>query len=139
MSDRKLSKTIHNPVQLVLVVAVFLMFVFQPLVQAKMICDHDMPIASKAVAMHDVHQSITQSHDHSSGMHHDTSMATHSDMDCCKTDCTCPTSLCAPFSLFISEANIFSTINLATDKPVSGYVGSPNQFINSVYKPPILV
>ncbi|MCF6438103.1 hypothetical protein L1077_01485 [Pseudoalteromonas luteoviolacea] len=130
------SKKTYSALQLLLVAIVFVMSVFQPVAQAEMICDHDMPGAKAAMSMHLPSHDASDNHHQHSNMNH--TMPSHHEMDCCETECACPTSLCAPFSLFMSESSVFTTFKQLTEKPLSAYSGSPNQLINTVYKPPIL-
>ncbi|KZN65695.1 hypothetical protein N473_11755 [Pseudoalteromonas luteoviolacea CPMOR-1] len=130
------SKKASSTLQFLLVVTVFLMSVFQPLAQAQMICDHDMPMSKGAMSAHSTSYDVVAEYHQHSDMHH--TMPANNEMDCCETECACPTSLCAPFSLFISESSVFTTFKQLTEKPVSANTGSPNQYINTVYKPPIL-
>ncbi|KZN34898.1 hypothetical protein N480_20125 [Pseudoalteromonas luteoviolacea S2607] len=110
------------------------MFVVQPAAKAAMVCSHTMPSGHASMNMD------SESHGHTlmAEPNNHMAMSIHSDMDCCETECSCPTSMCAPFSLYVGDANsLYSRIEL-TEKPLPSPSGTPQSTVNFVYKPPIL-
>ncbi|MBQ4813977.1 hypothetical protein J8M20_21605 [Pseudoalteromonas luteoviolacea] len=110
------------------------MFIVQPAAKAEMVCSHTMPSGHMSMNIdtenHD-HQHMVASEKHSQ-------MSMYGDMDCCKTDCSCPTNMCAPFSLYVGGASLLYNRNGFAEQSFPCSSGTPQSTISSVYKPPIL-
>ncbi|MCF2856516.1 hypothetical protein L1286_03455 [Pseudoalteromonas sp. SMS1] len=108
------------------------MFIVQPVAKAAMVCSHTMASTQMPMDM------STERMDHQHTMLHSEHMHNASAMECCETECTCPTTMCAPFSLFTSSVGELYNYMPLTDKPFSSLTGVPQGTISFVYKPPIL-
>ncbi|KZN37536.1 hypothetical protein [Pseudoalteromonas luteoviolacea] len=130
-----LSTTKHTKLaaQLMLIVVVMVMFIVQPVAKAAMVCSHTVSSTHASMDMH------SESVGHQQTMLHNEHMQMTGAMECCETECTCPTTMCAPFSLFSSPVGELYSYRPLTDKPFSRLTGVPQGIISFVYKPPILV
>ncbi|WP_155734383.1 hypothetical protein [Pseudoalteromonas luteoviolacea] len=128
------SKLTNIAAQLMLIAVMMVMFVVQPAAKAAMVCSHIMPSGHASMNM----DSESHGHTHMAESNNHMAMSMHGDMDCCETECSCPTSMCAPFSFYVGHANsLYSRIGL-TEKPLPSPSGTPQSTVNFVYKPPIL-
>ncbi|KZN45656.1 hypothetical protein JL49_11210 [Pseudoalteromonas luteoviolacea] len=110
------------------------MFIVQPTAKAAMVCSHTMPSGHVSMNM----ETESHGHKHMATSNNHMPMSMHGDMDCCKTECSCPTSMCAPFSLYVGGANLLYSRSGLADKPLPSPTGTPQSTVNFVYKPPIL-